>query len=69
MRMKGKILKVSELKSSPNPYILDELFWSRERLTMYLEKMLKKPRGNRAGIPVKNILVMTIIRYKLADSL
>jgi hypothetical protein len=47
----GKMPSVSELNSSPSPSICEELFCRSERLTTYLEKILMKPMGSRAGIP------------------
>jgi hypothetical protein len=62
----GRIVIDKDINYSPNPYILLELPCKRMRFTVYLEKMLIKPSGTRAGTPAQKKAVMNSIKYMLA---
>ena len=69
IRMIGSTNKLKELNSSPRPAILTEWFWSRLRLMMQRDMMLRKAKGTSTGMPAQKMQVMMTMRQRLAASL
>lgn len=59
----GRIVRTISLNLIPRPFILIELFCRRDRVVIYLDKMLMNPIGKRIGIAgEKNNTMVNIIK-------